>query len=111
MHHNPMLLDGWGLINCDLLQKNEFKKILIKYKEVIKHIFFGHCHLNLSGAYLGIPFSAPNSTNHATTPNFKRDGTTFFSPAISPNYNVIIIKKENLIVYTENFLISDYLKA
>ena len=66
---------------------------------------------DMSGAYLGIPFSAPNSTNHATTPNFKRDGTTFFSPAISPNYNVIKINKGNLIVYTENFLISDYHKA
>ena len=105
MHHNPMFLDGWGLINCDLLQKNEFKKILIEYKKIIKHIFFGHCHLNLSGTYVEIPFSAPNSTNHATTPNFKKDGTTFFSPAVSPNYNVIKINKGNLIVYTENFLI------
>ena len=109
MHHNPMLLDGWGIINCDLLQKNEFKKILIKYKKVIRHIFFGHCHLNLSGTYLGIPFSAPNSTNHATTTNFEKNGKTFFSPVVSPNYNVIKIKKETLIVYTENFLISDYL--
>ena len=90
---------------------NKIKEALdgasIEYKEVIKHIFFGHCHLNLSGAYVGIPFSAPNSTNHATMPNFKRDGTTFFSPIVSPNYNVIKVNKDNLIVYTETFLISD----
>ena len=110
MHHNPMFLDGLGSINIDLLQKNEFKKILIEYRKVIKHIFFGHCHLNLSGDYVGIPFSAPNSTNHATPPNFKGNGTTFYSPDFSPNYNVIKINKDNLTIYTENFLISEYLE-
>lgn len=37
----------------------------------IRHIFHGYCHLPLSGAFHGIPFSAPRGTNHQGWPDFK----------------------------------------
>lgn len=103
MHHNPLEL---GQINTDkigLQQKNEFKFILQKYKKLVKHIFFGHQHITASGNYLEIPFSSPRSTWSPLIPNFTnkyRLGTA----NTDPNYNVILIKKDSLIVHSEDFL-------
>ena len=103
MHHNPLSLvkdesDGIGL-----QQKNEFKEILVHNNKKIKHIFFGHQHITSSGSYCGITFSSPRSTWSPLIPNFSnryRLGTA----NTDPNYNVVIIREEKLIVHTEDFL-------
>ena len=102
-HHNPLEL---GQINTDkigLQQKDEFKSILKEYKKLIKHIFFGHQHISTSGNYLGISFSSPRSTWSPLVPNFSKKyrlGTA----NTDPNYNVILIKKDSLVVHSEDFL-------
>ena len=106
MHHNPLEL---GLVNTDkigLQQKNEFKLILQKYKTSIKHLFFGHQHITTSGNFLEIPFSSPRSTWSPLVSNFSKKyrlGTA----NTDPNYNVILIKKNSLIVHSEDFLKTD----
>ena len=103
MHHNPLEL---GQINTDrigLQQKDEFKLILKKYKVLNKHIFFGHQHITTSGNYLDIPFSSPRSTWSPLVSNFSKEyrlGTA----NTDPNYNVILINKDSLVVHSEDFL-------
>ena len=56
----------------------------------IKHIFFGHQHLTVSGNILGIPFSAPRSISHPLVTNYSKKyrlGTA----NNEPNYNIILI--------------------
>ncbi len=103
MHHNPLSLvkdesDGIGLH-----QKNQFKEILLSNNKNIKHIFFGHQHITSSGSYCGITFSSPRSTWLPLISNFSnkyRLGTA----NTDPNYNVAIIKNDELIIHTEDFL-------
>ena len=103
MHHNPLEL---GHVNTDkigLQQKDEFKSIINQHRESIKHIFFGHQHITTSGNYLGIPFSSPRSTWSPLVPNFSKEyrlGTA----NTDPNYNIIIIKDDSLVVHSEDFL-------
>lgn len=70
MHHNPVAT-GQGPIDTIMLQNVEgFADVVKRYKDKIRHIFFGHCHLPLCGSLHGIPFSAPRGTNHAGGFNF-----------------------------------------
>ena len=103
MHHNPLELGQLNTDKIGLQQKNEFKFILQKNKKLIKHIFFGHQHITTSGNYLEIPFSSPRSTWSPLIPNFAKEyrlGTA----NTDPNYNVILIKQDSLVVHSEDFL-------
>ena len=106
MHHNPLPLTYLSNDKIGLQQRDEFKLILTNFKKIIKHIFFGHQHITVSGSYLGIPFSSPRSTWTPLIPNFSRDyrlGTA----NTDPNYNVILIKKDSVVVHSEDFLKTD----
>jgi len=103
MHHNPLPTGHIKSDGLGLQQTREFKNILIKYKKTIKHIFFGHQHITTSGKYLGITFSSPRSTWSPLIPNFSetfRLGTAY----TDPNYNVILLQNDSLIVHCEDFL-------
>ena len=103
MHHNPLSLADDRSDKIGLVQKDDFKKILSKYKDIIKHIFFGHQHITTSGQYLGITFSSPRSTWSPLVSNFSSK-YRLGAANTDPNYNVILIKDDSLIVHTEDFL-------
>jgi 3',5'-cyclic AMP phosphodiesterase CpdA len=71
MHHNPMPSHLGALDQIRLLDDVPFRALVAKHKSKIRHIFFGHCHLPLSGSVSGIPASSLRSTNHQGYPNFK----------------------------------------
>ena len=99
----------WWRKKADYLgiqQKNIYINCLLKFSNFIKHIFFGHQHLTVSGNIFGIPFSAPRSISHPLVTNYSKEyrlGTA----NTEPNYNIILIKDDSLIVHTEDFLKQD----
>ena len=103
MHHNPFPLVELGSDYIGLLNRDQFKKIINEYKNTIKHIFFGHQHLTVSGNYLGIPFSSPRSISHPLVPNFSKD-YRLGSADTDPNYNIVLINNDSIIVHNEDFL-------
>ena len=103
MHHNPLPLVNLESDYLGLLDRDEFQLILNDYKSIIKHIFFGHQHLTVSGNYLGIPFSSPKSINHPLVPNFAKEYRLGFANT-DPNYNIILINEDSIIVHNEDFL-------
>ena len=106
MHHNPVALVEEESDYLGIQEKKELKKLLSKYCNLIKHIFFGHQHLTVSGNLLGISFSAPRSISHPLVTNYDKKyrlGTA----NTEPNYNIILIKNDSLIVHTEDFLKSN----
>ena len=103
MHHNPIAMAEEEGDYLGIQQKKELNKLIYKFSDSIKHIFFGHQHLTVSGNILGIPFSAPRSISHPLVTNYSnkyRLGTA----NTEPNYNIILIKDNSLIVHTEDFL-------
>ena len=103
MHHNPLSIGHLKSDGIGLIQKNEFKKILLQFQNSIQHIFFGHQHITSSGKYLGITFSSPRSTWQPLVPNFS-EKFRLGKADTDPNYNVILITEDSLIVHTEDFL-------
>ena len=107
MHHNPLPLGEPTSDYIGLQQGDEFKDILIKFKKIIQHIFFGHQHITSSGSYCGITFSSPRSTWSPLIPNFSNEyrlGTA----NTDTNYNVAIIRSDALIIHTEDFLKTEF---
>tara|TARA_B100000579_G_scaffold255201_1_gene210102 strand:- start:1531 stop:2328 length:798 start_codon:yes stop_codon:yes gene_type:complete len=103
MHHNPLAI---GHINSDgigLVQREDLKKILLNYQNSIQHIFFGHQHVTSSGKYINITFSSPRSTWSPLVPNFL-DRYRLGTANTDPNYNIVLIEKDSLIVHSEDFL-------
>tara|TARA_Y100001970_G_scaffold276073_1_gene378244 strand:- start:578 stop:1378 length:801 start_codon:yes stop_codon:yes gene_type:complete len=103
MHHNPLALAQDKSDVIGLKEKNAFKKILLDSKKNIKHIFFGHQHITSSGSFNGITFSSPRSTWSPLIPNFSNK-YKLETANTDPNYNVILIKDDSLIVHSEDFL-------
>ena len=106
MHHNPIAMVKEEADYLGIQQKADLSKLFYKFSKSIKHIFFGHQHLTVSGNILGIPFSAPRSISHPLVTNYSNEfrlGTA----NTKPNYSIILIKDESLIVHTEDFLQSE----
>ena len=104
MHHNPCDV---GVANADVIglrDAAEFQQILEKYKDKIRHIFFGHCHYILSGSLHGIPLSAPHCLNHNCVPEFSGNAELMGETTFRATYNVCLIEPASLIVHSIDFL-------
>ncbi len=107
MHHNPLTVH---VANADLIgivQQKELREILRAYSDIVKHIFFGHCHYTLSGSVEGIPLSAPRSTNHPCWPEFSGDPRIMAYGPVAPNYNVCFLDTGATVVHSIDFMHED----
>ena len=69
-HHNPVPTHIAPMDEIMLLDDHLLGATIATHASKIRHIFFGHCHIPLSGSFHGIPISAPRGTNHAGWANF-----------------------------------------
>ena len=106
MHHNPLAIGHINSDNIGLVQRADLKKILLQYQNSIQHIFFGHQHVTSSGKYLDITFSSPRSTWSPLVPNFL-DRYRLGTANTDPNYNIVLLEEDSLIVHSEDFLKTD----
>ncbi|WP_422370629.1 metallophosphoesterase [Hoeflea sp.] len=104
MHHNPVRVHVANADIIGIINEREFQAFLHSYNDVIAHMFFGHCHYTLSGAFRGIPYSAPRSTNHACWPDFSGQINRMGHGDLSPNYNVCFLNEDSTVVHTIDFL-------
>jgi 3',5'-cyclic AMP phosphodiesterase CpdA len=90
MHHPPASLGVAAVDDIRLVEEAWFMSLIATHRERIRHIFFGHTHLNVAGSIQGIPFSCPRSTNHQTYPAFgARDALQ--ACQLSPTYSVVLL--------------------
>lgn len=110
MHHNPMKT---GVANADmisLVNEKQFRSILAEYRQIIRHIFYGHCHYSLSGSVEGIPVSAPRSTSHPNWPEFSGDPRREGIGPIHRNYNICFLGERETVVHTIDYEIDDQIR-
>lgn len=104
LHHNPTAVHVANADAIGLIDEGEFLTLLLQFRPVVRHIFFGHCHFTLSGAIHGIPFSAPRSTCHTCWPDFSGDAGRMGYGDLVPNYNVCILTEHSAVVHSIDFL-------
>ncbi len=104
MHHQPCPIGAPASDMIGLLDGAAVRALLAEYRDLIRHIFFGHCHTTLSGSVCGIPMSAPRSTNHPNAPDLGGRNAIGVGP-LAPNYNVVLIEQDSVVVHTIDFLV------
>lgn len=103
MHHNPSPV---GVRSADIIGMVEgpaFREIVKRNRDIIRHIFFGHCHYVLSGSVCGVPMSAPRSTNHPCVPEFKGRQAMGYG-GLPPTYDLCLIRDDYITVHSIDFL-------
>lgn len=104
MHHNPTAVHVANADRIGIVEEAQFQALLAEYRNVVRHIFFGHCHYTLSGAIHGISFSAPRSTCHTCWPDFSGIAERMGYGDLVPNYNVCILSEHSIVVHSVDFL-------
>ncbi|MEL7467234.1 MAG: phosphodiesterase [Pseudomonadota bacterium] len=89
LHHNMIPTHIGPTDRIMLLDSARLGATIAPHRAKIRHIFFGHCHLPLSGSFHGIPVSAPRGTNHAGWANFAESDLLSASD-LPEAYSVII---------------------
>ena len=104
MHHNPTAVRVANADQIGIGEEAELKALLARYRDTVRHMFFGHCHYTLSGSVAGIPFSAPRSTNHVCWPDFSGNAARMGHGELQPNYNVCFLGQDDVVVHSIDFL-------
>ena len=102
MHHHPRDV---FVTPCDAIgfqSQQGFRQLLKRYQDTVKYIFFGHCHLPISGTIAGIPFASLRGTNHQVIPDFGED-KNFKIAALSPSYNVVFFDQNDVVIHTIDY--------
>ena len=107
MHHNPMPVHVPSADTIGLERPEAFRAVLEDNRDLVRHVFFGHCHFSLSGNYVGVPFSAPRSTNHPHWPDIDSDAVRFGQGPLERSYDVCLIDELGTVVHTIDFERSD----
>ena len=104
MHHNPVRVRVRNADDIGIVQLDELQSLLGANRDVIRHIFFGHCHFTLSGSVAGgIPFSAPRSTCHPCCPDFSGTPNRPGHGPLEPSYAVAFLDADETLVHTVDF--------
>lgn len=94
MHHPPFFINHKQMDDIGFRQKEKFWEILSKFQNV-KHIFFGHVHLLISGSYKGVSYSSMRSTNHQVA-LISQDKDLYFNSNEQPTYAIVNIDKNQI---------------
>jgi Icc protein len=104
MHHPPFDLNLPSIDKIGIDAKEAFASVVNTHANV-RHIFFGHAHRPLCGNWRGISFSSMSGTNHQAKLDFK--GTESQTIIDNPEYAIVFIDDDQLVVHTHSYL-NDY---
>jgi 3',5'-cyclic AMP phosphodiesterase CpdA len=102
LHHPPLAI---GLPSMDRMRLGDPGPLIeaLRGRSNVRHLFFGHVHRPVSGAWRGIPFSAPKGTAHQVALDF-----IAVSPVPktreAPTYAVILLGAEETVVHLHDYL-------
>ncbi|MGH8672589.1 MAG: phosphodiesterase [Burkholderiales bacterium] len=102
MHHPPFPIGIKEMDAINLRDTQRFFAVIEAYRERIRHIFFGHVHRPVAGAWRGIGFSAVRGTNHQVALDFEADCVkACLEP---PAYAIALLDGQSSVVHYHDFL-------
>lgn len=102
MHHNPIPTHLAPMDQIRLVDDAAFRAVIARHAGRVRHIFFGHCHLPLSGSTAGVPTTSLRGTNHASIAVFAE--TELLSASDLPEaYGVAFVKPDYVTVHMIEF--------
>ncbi len=102
MHHNPIPTHVGPLDQIRLQDDADFRTLLARNRDRVRHVFHGHCHLPMSGSAGGVAVTSLRGTNHAGFPNFPE--TELLTASDLPEaYGVAFIADDYVTVHMVEF--------
>jgi Icc protein len=86
------------------LQQGDALEALLKAHGDVRHLFCGHLHRPVHGVWRGIPFSTLRATSHQVAPTFGGGELSLMTICEAPEYAVVFVSDEAVIVPTHAFL-------
>lgn len=102
MHHNPMSIDIEEMDKIKFKSSQKLKNIFLGNKN-IKHLFFGHLHMAVSGVFGGVPYFGVRGTNHQLS-TLSSKGTFYISDRIVPAYGVVNVYEKDILCILHEYL-------
>jgi 3',5'-cyclic AMP phosphodiesterase CpdA len=103
MHHPPLSVGVPHFVNICLHEPEGLLALLRGHRGGVRHIFFGHIHIPVSGVYPGgLPFTAGRGTAHQILLDFDTDAVAW--AAGKANYGVVDLAEDGLAVHAFDFL-------
>ena len=103
MHHPPFDVGIPSLDRIGLVDKREFTQLL-RGRDNIRHLFFGHVHRPINGSWKGIPVSTLYATAHQVALDLVDSGALRYTHE-RPTYAVVLINEESVIIHHRDFLV------
>jgi len=105
MHHPPFPTGIKEMDTISLHEPQGFFDLVETHKACIRHVFFGHLHRPISGAWRGIPFSTLHSTNHQVALDLV--STRVKGTHEPPHYAIALLDGQSSIVHYREFLYNE----
>ena len=102
MHHHPLPSHVPSDDLIGLIDAHAFRAVVARHRAMIRHIFFGHCHLLMSGSLHGVPVSGLRGTNHQTWPDFA-EPALLTGADLTPMYGVAFVEVDHVTVHAVDF--------
>ena len=106
MHHPPFRTGLASMDDDNLINDGEFWQVIKPYRQQIRHLFFGHLHRSVNGAWNGISYSCPASLVHQTPFDFTNVKVSALSPE-PPVYHLALLHSDRVVVHARHFLHSE----
>lgn len=99
LHHQPAPTFIPSADTIGLADQPELAALLARHQGKVAHMFFGHCHLPISGSLHGTGFTGLPATAIQQFPNFA-DARFIAAPEMPPAYGVILAQPGSIAVHT-----------
>ncbi|MHA6299909.1 phosphodiesterase [Devosia sp. CAU 1758] len=98
MHHPPFPVGFDRMDSIRLQDGDALATLLERSNATVRHLFFGHLHRNIAGAWRNWSFSGVRGTNHQIALDFTARGDAPVSLE-APGYAVVRVETESVVVH------------
>jgi Icc protein len=102
LHHPPIETGLPGFDGIGLKDRSAFKTVVAEHRHRIAGLFFGHCHMWISGAVAGVPAFGVRSLICQSLPNF-RDHRFLAALGLPPAYSIILARDDTVVIHNVEF--------
>jgi len=104
MHHPPLMLNLPAMDHLGLAGRDDLAGLLERHRN-IRHIFFGHVHRPVHGAWQGVPFSTQRALNHQVALHFDEQPRDCIPGSHEPPaYAVALISDGSVVIHVHDLL-------
>lgn len=102
LHHPPLKTGLPAFDAIGLKERDAFAAVIAEQRRKVAAVFFGHCHMAISGTVAGVPAFGIRSTVYQALPNLA-DARFLDAPGLPPAYAVVLADEDGISLHHVEF--------